>query len=124
MENWFEEIVVTGKREFIANLLREKIEKFNSDNLSLIPDISFPTRNGELIPDENLTSTDAVKPSLDADTMPESEKEKERGNENESQSHVEPEVEPEPEPEPEPMPEPDPEALLESAVRSIMDTSE
>lgn len=46
LENWFETIVVTRKREDISKLIKKLVATYNADNLPL-PDIIFPTLNGE-----------------------------------------------------------------------------
>ncbi|XP_060518114.1 uncharacterized protein LOC132696950 [Cylas formicarius] len=48
IKTWFEEITVTKKREDIANLIKELMDK-NGGNLKLLPDIILPTMNGKLI---------------------------------------------------------------------------
>lgn len=42
---WFEEIVVTRKREEISALLKKLMTNYNTD-LQSLPDITFPTLNG------------------------------------------------------------------------------
>ncbi|XP_033226791.1 uncharacterized protein LOC117179068 isoform X2 [Belonocnema kinseyi] len=50
LKNWFEEIVVTRKREEISNLLIELMKRTNgSQNISL-PSVIFPTQDGKLKP--------------------------------------------------------------------------
>ncbi|XP_056631057.1 uncharacterized protein LOC130441410 isoform X1 [Diorhabda sublineata] len=48
IQNWFEEIVVTRKREDIANLIKSLMKKYGKD-LRLVPYITFPTYNGEIV---------------------------------------------------------------------------
>lgn len=48
IKDWFEEIVVTRKREEIANLIKSLMKEYGKDT-KLLPDISFPTLNGELV---------------------------------------------------------------------------
>ncbi|KAL4708964.1 hypothetical protein ACJJTC_005825 [Scirpophaga incertulas] len=44
--NWFDEIVVTRKREEISNLLKSLMNRYNPDSHLALPDITFPTLNG------------------------------------------------------------------------------
>uniref|UniRef100_A0A4Y0ANM4 ULP_PROTEASE domain-containing protein n=1 Tax=Anopheles funestus TaxID=62324 RepID=A0A4Y0ANM4_ANOFN len=55
LQEWFETITVTKKREDICNLIKELIEKHNSSVLPL-PSIDLPTLNGKMIidPDDSL----------------------------------------------------------------------
>lgn len=46
LQNWFEHITVTKKREDISNLLIEKIREYDPKNLPL-PKLDFPTKDGE-----------------------------------------------------------------------------
>ncbi|KAJ8910989.1 hypothetical protein NQ315_010818 [Exocentrus adspersus] len=48
IKNWFEEMVVTKKREDIANLIKN-LMKDNGKDVRLLPDITFPTLNGTLV---------------------------------------------------------------------------
>lgn len=45
---WFDCMVVLRKREEIALLIQGLIRQFNPDRLSLLPDIEFPTKDGQL----------------------------------------------------------------------------
>lgn len=47
--NWFENIVVTRKREEIANLIKDLVRKTESGKSIVFPDIILPTLNGELV---------------------------------------------------------------------------
>lgn len=47
LSNWFEEIVVTRKREEIARLIETLMRRYNEDT-SQIPRLNFPTIHGEL----------------------------------------------------------------------------
>lgn len=58
LQDWFDTITVTKKREDISNLLKELIKKHNPDVLPL-PDIKFPTLNGKLIIDPEDSFNDA-----------------------------------------------------------------
>ncbi|VVC99429.1 unnamed protein product [Leptidea sinapis] len=49
LSNWFDEIVVTRKREEISNLLKLLMHKYNPDSHLALPDIAFPTLNGKLV---------------------------------------------------------------------------
>lgn len=48
LADWFDTMVVTRKREEISELLIDLIKKFNDKKLPL-PEIKFPTLNGESI---------------------------------------------------------------------------
>lgn len=58
LQDWFDTITVTKKREDISNLLKELIRKHNPDVLPL-PEIKFPTLNGKLIIDPEDSFNDA-----------------------------------------------------------------
>ncbi|KAG7299477.1 hypothetical protein JYU34_016438 [Plutella xylostella] len=53
LQNWFEEIVVTRKREEISKLLKVLMHKYNPESHLALPDIAFPTLNGKLIETED-----------------------------------------------------------------------
>ncbi|CAK1553593.1 unnamed protein product [Leptosia nina] len=53
LTNWFDEIVVTRKREEISNLLKSLMNTYNPDSHLNLPDITFPTLNGKLIETED-----------------------------------------------------------------------
>lgn len=46
LANWFDEIIVTRKREEISNLLKVLMHRYNPDSHLTLPDITFPTLNG------------------------------------------------------------------------------
>nr|CAI5847324.1 unnamed protein product [Callosobruchus analis] len=48
IQNWFEEITVTKKREDIALLIRTLMKEYGKD-VRMLPDITFPTLNGKLV---------------------------------------------------------------------------
>ncbi|KAJ8985564.1 hypothetical protein NQ317_011524 [Molorchus minor] len=48
IKNWFDEFIVTKKREDIANLIKSLMEEYGKD-IRLLPDIAFPTLNGKLV---------------------------------------------------------------------------
>lgn len=52
LKNWFDEIIVTRKREEISDLLKELIRNTHPERLPL-PEISFPTANGKLVDRED-----------------------------------------------------------------------
>ncbi|XP_014363724.2 uncharacterized protein LOC106715044 isoform X1 [Papilio machaon] len=52
LTNWFDEIVVTRKREEISILLKALMHRYNPDSHLTLPDITFPTLNGKLIENE------------------------------------------------------------------------
>lgn len=47
--NWFENIVVTRKREDISNLIKDLVSKTENGKSIVFPDIILPTMNGELV---------------------------------------------------------------------------
>lgn len=49
LTKWFDEIVVTRKREEISNLLKTLMHKYNPDSYLNLPDIAFPTLNGSFL---------------------------------------------------------------------------
>lgn len=49
LANWFDEIVVTRKREEISILLKNLMHKYNPDSHLALPDITFPTLHGKNI---------------------------------------------------------------------------
>ncbi|XP_026729265.1 uncharacterized protein LOC113494928 isoform X2 [Trichoplusia ni] len=53
LANWFDEIVVTRKREEISILLKTLMHKYNPESHLALPDITFPTLNGKLIESED-----------------------------------------------------------------------
>ncbi|XP_063379205.1 uncharacterized protein LOC134666031 isoform X1 [Cydia fagiglandana] len=52
LANWFDEIVVTRKREEISLLLKALMNRYNPDSHLTLPDIAFPTLNGKLVENE------------------------------------------------------------------------
>ncbi|CAH0556439.1 unnamed protein product [Brassicogethes aeneus] len=48
LKNWFDEIVVTRKREEISELIKNLMMEYDID-LGLLPNIKFPTLNGKLV---------------------------------------------------------------------------
>uniref|UniRef100_W4VR71 Putative sentrin/sumo-specific protease senp7 n=1 Tax=Corethrella appendiculata TaxID=1370023 RepID=W4VR71_9DIPT len=60
LQDWFETITVTKKREDISNLLKDLIKEYDKTVLPL-PDIKFPTLNGKLIidPDDSFNDETA-----------------------------------------------------------------
>lgn len=48
LNNWFEPIVVTRKREDISNLIKSLVSSHNSRSPSL-PELHLPTKDGELV---------------------------------------------------------------------------
>lgn len=48
IKDWFEEIVVTRKREEIANLIKDLMKQYGKDT-KLLPDVAFPTINGKFL---------------------------------------------------------------------------
>lgn len=70
--NWFENIVVTRKREDIANLIKDLIEKSENGKNVMLPEIMLPTLNGELVEteegeerDENFEEDDENDPNFE-----------------------------------------------------------
>ncbi|KAK0097070.1 hypothetical protein PV326_003409 [Microctonus aethiopoides] len=59
LKNWFEEIVVTRKREELSNLLIKLMNEAKGDNVINLPVMQFPTQDGKLKPKpENPEKTD------------------------------------------------------------------
>lgn len=50
VKNWFEEIVVTRKREELSNLLIKLMNETNGDKNIILPTVQFPTQDGKLKP--------------------------------------------------------------------------
>lgn len=48
MNNWFEPIIVTKKREDISHLIKSLVSEYKSCSTPL-PDIQLPTKDGELV---------------------------------------------------------------------------
>ncbi|XP_047986051.1 LOW QUALITY PROTEIN: uncharacterized protein LOC125226181 [Leguminivora glycinivorella] len=62
LANWFDEIVVTRKREEISLLLKALMNRYNPDSHLTLPDIAFPTLNGKLVEnDEHQDESDGDK---------------------------------------------------------------
>uniref|UniRef100_A0AAG5DC81 Ubiquitin-like protease family profile domain-containing protein n=1 Tax=Anopheles atroparvus TaxID=41427 RepID=A0AAG5DC81_ANOAO len=57
LQNWFDTITVTKKREDIGNLLKELLQKHNPQDLQL-PPIELPTLNGKLLIDPDDSPND------------------------------------------------------------------
>jgi sentrin-specific protease 7 len=53
LQNWFETIVVTRKREEIAALIQELLKQYNPDYNHALPEIQYPTLNGKLLERED-----------------------------------------------------------------------
>uniref|UniRef100_A0A182LXK2 Ubiquitin-like protease family profile domain-containing protein n=1 Tax=Anopheles culicifacies TaxID=139723 RepID=A0A182LXK2_9DIPT len=66
LQEWFETITVTKKREDICNLIKELIEKHDPSVLPL-PSIELPTLNGKLIidPDDSLNDAEFEEDEMD-----------------------------------------------------------
>jgi sentrin-specific protease 7 len=54
LHNWFDQMVVTRKREDISNLIKELIRRSNPNGADDLPDIEFPTKDGKLVEDDSL----------------------------------------------------------------------
>ncbi|CAG5040142.1 unnamed protein product [Parnassius apollo] len=52
LAHWFDEIIVTRKREDISILLKSLMDRYNPESHLSLPDITFPTLNGKLIESE------------------------------------------------------------------------
>lgn len=50
LKNWFEEIVVTRKREELSNLLINLMNETKGDKVINLPAMQFPTQDGKLKP--------------------------------------------------------------------------
>ncbi|KAL0121481.1 hypothetical protein PUN28_006770 [Cardiocondyla obscurior] len=63
LKTWFEEIVVTRKREELSNLLIKLMNKTKGDKTINLPTLNFPTQDGKLKPKvENQTEVKTSKP--------------------------------------------------------------
>ncbi|KAL5292476.1 SENP6 family protein [Megaselia abdita] len=68
--NWFENIVVTRKREEISNLIKDLVRKTENGKSIAFPDIILPTMNGELLEIEESESRDENFEEEDDDNDP------------------------------------------------------
>lgn len=50
LKTWFEEIIVTRKREELSKLLIELMNGTKGDRVITLPTVNFPTQNGKLKP--------------------------------------------------------------------------
>ncbi|XP_065164510.1 uncharacterized protein [Atheta coriaria] len=66
LKDWFDEIIVTRKREDIANLIKELMLKYKKD-INILPAIALPTQNGDIVPDEDEDAEDAKQLEKDED---------------------------------------------------------
>nr|CAH7720990.1 unnamed protein product [Callosobruchus chinensis] len=73
IQNWFEEITVTKKREDIALLIRTLMKEYGKD-VRLLPDITFPTINGKLV---ERCFEDEEEDEMEEEAPPEEEEEEE-----------------------------------------------
>jgi len=63
---WFEEIIVTRKREELSKLLIKLMNSTKGDRLINLPTVNFPTQDGKLKPkSENSADVKAAKPELE-----------------------------------------------------------
>lgn len=53
LHNWFDTILVTKKREEIANILKDFTKKLNPDSDIELPEIELPTKDGKIIDTED-----------------------------------------------------------------------
>lgn len=67
MKNWFEEIVVTRKREDLAILLTQLVKKTKGDKVINLPILTFPTHEGKMKPQkaESQVETKVTKMEVD-----------------------------------------------------------
>lgn len=76
LKNWFEEIVVTRKREEISKLLIKLMNATKGDKNITLPVVNFPTQDGQLKPkSENHVEINPVKSELEIKKKPMSETE-------------------------------------------------
>lgn len=67
MKNWFEEIIVTRKREEISKLLIKLMNSTRGDKIINLPAVNFPTENGKLKPkSENNSESKASKSDVES----------------------------------------------------------
>ncbi|EZA57568.1 Sentrin-specific protease [Ooceraea biroi] len=66
LKTWFEEIVVTRKREELSKLLIKLMNNTRGDKLITLPTVNFPTQDGKLKPkSESPADAKATKPELE-----------------------------------------------------------
>lgn len=66
LKAWFEEIVVTRKREELSNLLIKLMNNTKGDKTINLPTVNFPTQDGKLKPKvENQTDVKPAKPETE-----------------------------------------------------------
>ena len=61
LKTWFEEIIVTRKREEIAKLLIQLVENTKGNKTITLPNLTFPTQDGKLKQKPDQTETRAAK---------------------------------------------------------------
>ncbi|XP_057321904.1 uncharacterized protein LOC130665499 [Microplitis mediator] len=68
LKNWFEEIVVTRKREELSNLLIKLMNDTKGDKNIILPSVQFPTQDGKLKPkSENSEKSDLKTPKTESE---------------------------------------------------------
>lgn len=66
LKTWFEEIVVTRKREELSQLLMKLMNNTKGDKTINLPTVNFPTQDGKLKPkSENNTDAKTAKPEAE-----------------------------------------------------------
>ncbi|XP_037933902.1 uncharacterized protein LOC119667612 isoform X2 [Teleopsis dalmanni] len=72
--NWFDTLTVTRKREDISNLLQQLLnEKYGVGHQIVLPEISFPTLNGELVESHDEYNIEFEEDGMDDETAEEEE---------------------------------------------------
>lgn len=67
LKQWFEEIIVTRKREELSKLLVRLMNATKGDRTILLPVLTFPTQEGRLLPKpENHVEMKAVKQEVES----------------------------------------------------------
>ncbi|XP_025270325.1 uncharacterized protein LOC105249552 isoform X2 [Camponotus floridanus] len=71
LKSWFEEIIVTRKREELSNLLIKLMNNTKGDKTISLPTVNFPTQDGKLKPkSETQTDTKAAKSEVENKKKP------------------------------------------------------
>jgi len=71
LKSWFEEIIVTRKREELSNLLIKLMNNTKGDKTISLPTVNFPTQDGKLKPkSETQTDVKAAKSEVENKKKP------------------------------------------------------
>ncbi|XP_034942141.1 uncharacterized protein [Chelonus insularis] len=81
LKNWFEEIIVTRKREELSNLLIKLMNETKGDKTINLPTVQFPTQDGKLKPKpENLEKPEQKIPKAELEVKKKAADEESLGN--------------------------------------------